>query len=258
MYVIISERTLLIVHFRYRHIVVLHAGVGEEVFTTSHAGTAQSPASTCPPTQRIYSTRHSQESPRQTKPKKGQFMNFAQGHSGTKAQCESCLFSQGKTPEFTKMGEIHELFVLPLSLVWFAGATPDILKPSTKHPLLHSLLLISLSQGGSSTQTFFVQSFSTTLRVMDVRAENCERPHQKVRFPAAPVVGRNFWTPGHSGVRGQECPRRNRKPEPSEPFFPEPKPKAEPEPPEPFSRNRNRNRNRSFLLNCTETPKIPF
>ena len=24
------------------------------------------------------------------------------------------------------MGEIHELFVLPLSLVWFAGATPDV------------------------------------------------------------------------------------------------------------------------------------
>ena len=23
------------------------------------------------------------------------------------------------------MGEIHELFVLPLFLVWFAGATPD-------------------------------------------------------------------------------------------------------------------------------------
>ena len=57
--------------------------------------------------------------------KKGQFMNFSQGHSGTKVQCESCLFSQGKTPEFTKMGEIHELFVLPLSLVWFAGATPE-------------------------------------------------------------------------------------------------------------------------------------
>ena len=50
-------------------------------------------------------------------------MNFSQGHSGTKVQCESCLFSQGKTPEFTKMGEIHELFVLALSLVWFAGAT---------------------------------------------------------------------------------------------------------------------------------------
>ena len=68
---------------------------------------------------------HSQEWPRQTKPKKGQFMNFLQGHFGTKVQCESCLFSQRKTPEFTKMGEIHELFVLALSLVWFAGATPD-------------------------------------------------------------------------------------------------------------------------------------
>ena len=52
-----------------------------------------------------------------------------------------------------------------------------------------------------STQTFFVQSFSTTLRVMDVRAENRGRPHQKVRFSAAPVVGRNFLTPGHPGVR---------------------------------------------------------
>ena len=45
-------------------------------------------------------------------------------------------------------------------------------------------------------------------------------------------------------------PNRNRKPEPSEPFFP--KPKAELEPPEPFSRNRNRNRNRPFLLNSTD------
>ena len=77
----------------------------------------------------VYVTlRLSQEWPRQTKPKKGQFMNFSQGHAGTKVQCESCLFSQGKTPE-TKMGEIHELFVLALSLVWFAGATPDYLPP---------------------------------------------------------------------------------------------------------------------------------
>ena len=36
-------------------------------------------------------------------------------------------FLQRKTPEFTKMGEIHELFVLALLniLVWFARATPD-------------------------------------------------------------------------------------------------------------------------------------
>ena len=58
-----------------------------------------------------------QEWPRQTKPKKGRFMNFSWGRSGTKVQCESCLFSQGRTPEFTKMGEIHELFVL--ALYWF-------------------------------------------------------------------------------------------------------------------------------------------
>ena len=75
-----------------------------------------------------------QEWPRQTKPKKGQFMNFSQGHSGTKVQCESCLFSQGKAPEFTKKGEIHELFVLALSLVWFARATPDSI--SLKGPVL--------------------------------------------------------------------------------------------------------------------------
>ena len=49
-----------------------------------------------------------------------------------------------------------------------------------------------------STQTFFVQSFSTTLRVMDVHAANRGRPHQ---FPAALLVGRNFLTPGHPGVR---------------------------------------------------------
>ena len=66
-----------------------------------------------------------QEWPRQTKPKNGQFMNFSRGHSGTKIRCESRLFSHGETPEFTKMGEIHELFVSALSLVWFAGATPD-------------------------------------------------------------------------------------------------------------------------------------
>ena len=52
-------------------------------------------------------------------------MNFSQGRSGTKVQRESRLFPKEKTPEFTKMGEIHELFILALSLVWFAGATPD-------------------------------------------------------------------------------------------------------------------------------------
>ena len=46
-----------------------------------------------------------------------------------------------------------------------------------------------------------VQSFSKTLCVMDVRAENRGHPHQEVRFPAAPVMGRNFSTQGRPGVR---------------------------------------------------------
>ena len=111
---------------------------------------------------------YSQEWPPQTKPKKGQFMNFSQGHSETKVQCESCLVSQGITPEFTKMSEFMNFSYL-----------------GTK----------------KSTQTFFVQSFSRTLRVMDVRAENRGRPHQKVRFSAASVMGRNFLTQGRPGIR---------------------------------------------------------
>ena len=61
----------------------------------------------------------------------------------------------------------------------------------------------------TSTQTFFVQSFSTTLRVMDVRAKNRGRWHQKVRFPAAPRVGRNFLTPGHPGVSVRSVRRKS-------------------------------------------------
>ena len=33
------------------------------------------------------------------------------------------------------MGEIHELFLLTLSLVWFAGATPDFCLGDTRHSL---------------------------------------------------------------------------------------------------------------------------
>ena len=76
--------------------------------------------------------------------KKSQFINFSQGHSGTKVQCEPCLFSQGKTPEFTKMGEIHELFFLALFLVWFAGATPDFRRGvfAKRAPLLAVVLCV--------------------------------------------------------------------------------------------------------------------
>ena len=56
-------------------------------------------------------------------------------------------------------------------------------------------------RGQKNQRKLFCTKFSTTLRVMDVRTENRGRPHQEVRFPAAPVVWRNFLTPGHPGVR---------------------------------------------------------
>ena len=50
-----------------------------------------------------------QEWPRQTKPKKGQFMNFPQGHSITKVRdVNRACFPKEKKHQ---MGEIHELFV---------------------------------------------------------------------------------------------------------------------------------------------------
>ena len=58
--------------------------------------------------------------------------------------------------------------------------SPSLVSPN--HPPRPKWLVIGAKK---STQTFFVQSFSTTLRVMDVCAENRGRPHQKVRFPAA-------------------------------------------------------------------------
>ena len=66
-----------------------------------------------------------QEWPRQTKPKKGQVMKFSQGHSRAKFNVNRACFPKEKHQNSQKMGEIHELFVLALSLIWFAGATPE-------------------------------------------------------------------------------------------------------------------------------------
>ena len=53
-------------------------------------------------------------------------MNFSQGHSWTKVRYVTrACFPKEKHQNSHKMGEIHELFVLALSLVWFAGPTPE-------------------------------------------------------------------------------------------------------------------------------------
>ena len=63
-------------------------------------------------------------------------MNFSRGQAGTNVRCESRLFSQGKTPEFTEMGENHERFVLTLfGLVLPGRLLKTILKvPEGHHP----------------------------------------------------------------------------------------------------------------------------
>ena len=67
---------------------------------------------------------------------------------------------------------------------------------------LPSSTLLSQAEGYASLSLGnHLQSFSKTLRVMDVRAKNRGRPHQKVRFSVAPVMGRNFLTQGRPGVR---------------------------------------------------------
>ena len=77
----------------------------------------------------------------------------------------------------------------------------SLIRGPKPHPKSRNPKITAFIGAKKSTQTFFVQSSSATLRVMDVRAENRGRPDQKVRFPATPVVGRNFLTPGRSGVR---------------------------------------------------------
>ena len=57
-------------------------------------------------------------------------MNFSQGHSGTKVQYMNRFFFKEKvrkTPEFTKIGEIHDFFGL------VCRATPETTPESWKH-----------------------------------------------------------------------------------------------------------------------------
>ena len=48
--------------------------------------------------------------PRHTKPNKDEFMNFSQGHSGTKVQCELCLVSDQFFTQISGRNFLPELF----------------------------------------------------------------------------------------------------------------------------------------------------
>ena len=71
-----------------------------------------------------------QEWPRQTKPKKGRFMNFSQGRSGTKVQCESCLFPKEKHQNSQKWAKFMNFSFWPF--LWF-GLPGRLLKKTHQH-----------------------------------------------------------------------------------------------------------------------------
>ena len=84
----------------------------------------------------------------------------------------------------------------------------DFFKPTTnRSPELPELPDQRRLGAKKSTQCFFVQNVSKTLRVMDVRAENRGRPHQKNAFFRGAGGGEKLFDPGSSGRKGQECPR---------------------------------------------------
>ena len=111
----------------------------------------------------------------------------------------------------------------PCNFITHGFLDPSAFKVSTlprrgsDHPSISHLQFKALTDDDRAPVTsfprkintnFFVQSFSRTLRVMDVRAKNRGRPHQEVRFCAAPV-GRNFLIPGHPGVRVRNVRRKS-------------------------------------------------
>ena len=113
------------------------------------------------------------------------------------------VFLRKNTRIHTKMGEIHELFILALSLVWFAGATPERPIRSEGSPLV----FYCLSSGGvfANSPCFSRQNFcledSNILKFKESRSspfflslasrkrcdfENAETP----RFEIAPPKNR--------------------------------------------------------------------
>ena len=125
-------------------------------------------------------------------------MTFSRGQTGTKVRFESRLFSQGKTPEFTKMGETHELFVL--AFLWF-GLPGRLLRQAPPPDELQSELLAPVrcnsadrkkgqSNGGhvekrQKCQNVFVRHFSRRARIV----KKCQKYFSTLfdNFRATPI-----------------------------------------------------------------------
>ena len=117
-------------------------------------------------------------------------------------RCESpghLNFQAGKTPRHKR--ELSEL----LSTYYLCA--------KANSPSLSQNLLFATQLGiRKSTQFFWTKFFGESFGSWMSAAKNCERPHQIVCFPAAPVLGKNFLSLGIrvSGRKGQECPQEIR------------------------------------------------
>ena len=110
-----SKLAMLVHHPRVRKIRVRNSGAGNGC--ANFTDTWKNALNFCRKTSMSINSSFFQESPRQTKPKKGQFMNFSRGHSGTKVRCESRLFSQEKHQNSQKWAKFMNFSFWPF--LWF-------------------------------------------------------------------------------------------------------------------------------------------
>ena len=117
-----------------------------------------------------------------------------------------------KKPVFTLRSVNRSMWTPFRVILWgwlIQGACPRAHPPASSSDTPPSLQYQSI--GAKINANFFAQSFSTTLRVMDVRAKNHGGLHQKVHFPVAAVVGETFdpWASGRKvrNVRGKSGPK---------------------------------------------------
>ena len=89
-----------------------------------------------------------QESPRQTKPKKGQFMNFSRGHSGTKVQfVNRACFPKEKHQNSQKWAKFMNFSFWPF--LWFGlpGRLPIVSGTKIQPEVLLTEVFFSLPPG---------------------------------------------------------------------------------------------------------------
>ena len=166
------------------------------------------------------------------------------------------------------MGEIHELFVLALFLVWFGLPGRLLDQDVSQGPLVGAApirLSISGVKSGTDLETprkrsqskFWISRFRAVgdPKALENTGNSLPRFISELCYPQYGWYPFLFWKgPLHGTARaGHEIPNSTGG---TSKFFQEPK--EEPEPPEPFCRNQSRNRNHAFLLKLYWSSEKPF